>query len=71
MESGKVLKKRSSKGARCMKVLISGREKEMAEQELGRRIKMLEFERRVLISMERIAHGRLFAARSEDVNSEE
>ena len=47
-----------------MKVVINGKEREVADRELGRRIKMLDLERSVLVSMERIARERLFAASS-------
>ena len=55
MEGGKVLKKKSSKGTRKMKVNICEKQKRLVDQELGRRIKTLDLERRVLVSMERIA----------------
>ena len=71
MESGKLLKKRSSKGVRKMKVVINGKEREVADRESGRRIKMLDLEMRVLVSMERITHGRLFAARSKELHNGE
>ena len=44
MEGGKVLKKKSNKWTREMKVNINGNAKGLAEQELGRRIKMLDLE---------------------------
>ena len=69
MEGGKVLKKKRSNGTRKMEVNINEKEKGLADQELWRRIKMLDLERRMLVSMERIARVRLFAARSEEVNS--
>ena len=50
-----------------MKMNIIEKEKGLADQELGRRQKILDLERRVLVSVERIARGRLFAARSEEV----
>ena len=57
------------RGGKIMKVLVTSREKKFADKELKRRIKLLNIETRVLVSMERIAQRRLFAARSEELNS--
>ena len=48
-----------------MKVVVNSKEKKLADRELRRRIKELDRERLILVSMEQIAHGKwLFAARS-------
>ena len=52
-----------------MKVLVTSRERKLADRELKRRMKLLDMEVRVLIRMKQIALGRLFAARGEESNS--
>ena len=48
-----------------MKVLMTIRERKLADRELKRRIKLLNMEMRV----KKIAQGRLFAAKGEESNS--
>ena len=52
-----------------MKVVVTSREKRLADRELKRRMKLLNMEVRVLTRMKQIAQGRLFAARGEESNS--
>ena len=52
-----------------MKVLVTSRERKLADRELKRRMKLLDMEVHVLIRMKQIAQGRLFAARGEESNS--
>ena len=57
------------RGAKIMKVLVTSRERKLADRELKRRIKLLNMEMGVLVSMKKIAQGRLFAAKGEESNS--
>ena len=52
-----------------MKVLVTSRERKLADRELKRRMKLLDMEVRVLIRMKQIAQGRWIAARGEESNS--
>ena len=52
-----------------MKVLVTSRERKLADRELKRRMTLLDMEVRVLIRMKQIAQGRLFAAMGEESNS--
>ena len=56
------------RGAKIMKVLVTSRERKLADRELKRRKKLLNMEMRVLVSMKKIAQGRLFAAKGEESN---
>ena len=57
------------RGAKIIKVLMTSRERKLADRELKRRIKLLNMEMRVLVSRKKIAQGRLFAAKSEESKS--
>ena len=62
--------KRARSGVRMMKVVVNSKEKKLADRELRRRIKELDRERLILVSMEQIARGkRLFAARSNETET--
>ena len=63
------MNKGARRGAKIMKVLVTSRERKLADRELKRRMKLLDMEVRVLIRMKQIAQGRLFAARGEESNS--
>ena len=49
--------KRASRGLRMMKVVVNSKEKKLADRELRRRLKELDRERLILVSMEQIAVG--------------
>ena len=63
------MNKGARRGVKIMKVLVTSRERKLADRELKRRMKSLDMEARVLIRMTQIAQGRLFAARGEESNS--
>ena len=57
--------KRARRGVRMMKWVVNSEEKKLADRELRRRIKELDRERLILVSMEQISRvKRLLAARS-------
>ena len=63
-----MVNKRVRRGAKIMKVVVISTENKLADKELRRRIKELDRERLILVSMEQIARGqRLFAARSNEM----
>ena len=62
------MNKRVRRGTKIKRVVKTSKEKKLADKELKRRIKELDRERLILVSMERIARGqRLFAARSNEM----
>ena len=64
------MNKRIRRGTKIMRVVVTSKEKKLADKELKMRIKELDRERLVLVSMEQIARGQqLFAARSDEVET--
>ena len=64
-------KKSANRGVKSMRVIVNKEKKKMAEPELRKGNKELERERKILVSMEQISHGKqLFVARSHIIENE-
>ena len=65
-----IVKKGVRRGAKIMKVVVTSREKKLADKELKRWIIELDRERLILVSMEKTDRGqRLFAARKNEMET--